>query len=86
MMDQATKAEACRQFAVRKDHAVLLQKIDAEGKHRDSCRCIYCRYCSTPVEIIVCDPVFPTRNECSQCKSLEENGWIEEAIRLHEGL
>lgn len=85
-MNAQTKKEACRQFALRKDYSQLLQKIDDDGKHRDASKCVYCRYCGTPVEIIVCEPVFPTRSECSQCKSLEEHGWIEEAIRLHEGV
>jgi len=84
-MSDQKKLNAVRQFAQRKDYSSLLQRVDTHGGHAGYPKYHYCRHCGTPTEVLTGDSVFDSYSECSQCRGLDQNGWIEDANRHYEG-
>lgn len=74
-----TMSTALQQFAQRRLLAVKIEKINNADLPTGSPMYFYCRHCGIPTEVLPEDYVFPPTTECSQCKGLKSEGWLEEA-------
>lgn len=83
-MSTEQKNIAIAEFGRRTSYSKLIQKIDNNGLHGGAVLYFYCEDCNTPTEVLPEKSMFATYNKCSQCKSLEENGWLEEAKKIFQ--
>lgn len=75
---ELAKDKAFEQFARRVRYAVNIEKIDNSGLHAGSPMYFYCKDCGIPTEVLPEDYLFQPNRCCSQCKGLEDRGWLEE--------
>jgi|GEM_PF-3256399 len=76
-----SRQKAIEQFGRRRRLAAGIEKVDNSALHAGAPMYFYCRHCGLPTEILPEDYVFPPTTECSQCRGLKIEGWLEEAIR-----
>jgi len=81
---QCAKEHALDQFLRRRKYSYQIEKVDNSGLHAGSPMYFYCRFCGVPTEVLPEDYLFQPITCCSQCKGLQEEGWLEEAKRLAE--
>lgn len=81
---EAAKAKALDQFIRRKRYAAQIEKIDNAGLHAGQPMYLYCDTCGIPTEVLPEDYLFSPYKMCSQCKGMEEEGWLNEAIKMKE--
>lgn len=77
-----SKEAAIEQFSRRQRIAVGIEKTENCDLPAGSPMYFYCRHCGIPTEILPEDYVFPPIAECSQCRGLKNEGWLEEAIKM----
>jgi hypothetical protein len=77
----ASRQTAIEQFGRRRRLAANMEKVDNSALHAGAPMYFYCRHCGLPTEMLPEDYVFPPITECSQCRGLRNEGWLEEAIR-----
>jgi hypothetical protein len=77
----ASKQEAIEQFRRRRQLAANMEKVDNSALHAGAPMYFYCRHCGLPTEMLPEDYVFPPITECSQCRGLRNENWLEEAVR-----
>ena len=65
--------------------AAGIEKIDNCALVAGSPMSFYCRHCGIPTEILPEDYVFPPITECSQCRALKTEGWLEESMQSAAG-
>lgn len=81
---QYAKEAACEQFVRRRNYAIQIEKIDNAGLHAGAPMYFYCKHCGIPTEVLSEDYLFKPFEECSQCKGLKEEGWLDYAKNLIE--
>lgn len=74
------KRAGIAQFLRRRKYAIKVGKIDNQSLPVGSSMFFYCRHCDILVESLPEDYLFPPRKICSQCKGLEKEGWLKDAI------
>ena len=74
-----SKEAAIEQFGRRRRLAAGIEKTENADLPAGSPMYFYCRHCGLPIEILPEDYVFPPTTECSQCRGLKSEGWLEEA-------
>jgi hypothetical protein len=67
---------------MRRRLAANIEKVNNSALHAGAPMYFYCCHCGLPTEILPEDYVFPPTTECSQCRGLKNEGWLEEAIRV----
>lgn len=77
----ASKEAAIEQFGRRRRLAASIEKVDNSALHAGAPMYFYCRHCGLPTEILPEDYVFPPPTECSQCRGLKNEGWLDEAVQ-----
>ena len=77
-----SKEAAIEQFGRRRRLAAGIEKTENADLPAGSPMYFYCRHCGLPIEILPEDYVFPPTTECSQCRGLKSEGWLEEAIKM----
>lgn len=77
-----SKQAACEQFRRRRQLAAKIEKVENVDLPAGSPMYFYCRHCGLPTEILPEEYVFPPITECSQCRGLRSEGWLEEAIKM----
>lgn len=75
-----TKERACEQFRQRRHYAQQIEQIRNGELSAGSPMYFYCRHCGIPNVVLPEDHVFPPFGECSQCRGLEDAGWLEDVI------
>ena len=73
------KEAAIKQFRRRFEFAKKQQNYNNNDLPAGSPIYVYCGFCNILVERLPEDYLFSHFTECSQCKGLRENGWLEEA-------
>ncbi len=76
------REEAISQYIRRVTFARGLKKIDNEKLNAGEPMFFYCRHCGVPTECLPEDYLFTPYSQCSQCKGLEEQGWLNDARRM----
>lgn len=76
-----SKQRAIEQFGRRQLLAAGIEKVDNSALHPGAPMYFYCRHCGLPTEILPEDYDFRPITECSQCRGLRNEGWLEEADR-----
>ncbi len=76
-----SRQKAIEQFRRRWRLAANIEKVDNAALHAGAPMYFYCRHCGLPTEMLPEDYVFPPITECSRCRGLRNEGWLEEAVR-----
>jgi len=79
------KRNAIRNFVKRKTFANYKQQNDPTVVRRGEPMMVFCIYCGMPTETIEEDFLFDTNDKCSQCRALDNRGWLHEAKLFWEG-
>ena len=77
--DPELKEMAIRNFLKRKALANYRQQIDPIVTKRGEPIQLFCLHCGMPTETVEDDYLFDTNVECSQCRALQNRGWLEES-------
>ena len=81
-----TDTEYAKEFALMQYVRRLVAASKIEHVRNDSLPAgspmyFYCEHCRIPIERLPEDYLFTPYSQCSQCKGLEEQGWLQDAKR-----
>lgn len=79
---EAYKQKAFEQFISRYKEFYSREKVSNSDLYAGQSMYFYCKHCGIPTEKLPEDYLFPVYTECSQCKGLQQEGLLMEALKL----